>query len=87
MIYDILKDEVGLKKLDQDWLLVYYNTREEEILIARFTDGPLQNMLMIQAARQVVKCKLLDFFVVDADEDSVARLRRNVPDMIESAKL
>jgi len=80
-----IKDTVSLEHGSYNvWSLYYYNLKGRKTTLAEFTQGPLQAVLMIAAARAAVKWKLLDDFDIVADEVQMDRLKKLMPDLVET---
>ena len=75
------KELVELKKGLNSWALNYYDRKGEKHNIAVFSCGNLQISLMISAARQLVKRKMLDGFIIEAEQDAMDHLQRIIPDL------
>jgi len=76
-----MKELVELKKSIATWTLMYTDTKGTQHVLASFTSGNLQAQLMIAAARQVVKAKMLDGYIIEAPEGETERLQKLVPDL------
>ena len=78
-------ERVVLSKGLSTWMVSYYDRKGEQHIVATFTDGPLQNRLMVSTARDLAKAKLLETISVEANDAALTKLFKRVPETVNAA--